>query len=67
LADYNSTTEALSHQSIFGEGIDRTKHIVLMSGQKIGHQIKTKSLEEDKLGFPHPSLSNPRLHGQVYQ
>ena len=46
---------------------DKLHPIYLMSGQKIGHQIKTKSLEEDKLGFPHPSLSNPRLHGQVYQ
>jgi hypothetical protein len=40
---------------------------ILMFGQKFGHLGKTKSLEEDKLGFPHPSLSTTRLHGQVYQ
>jgi len=40
---------------------------MLMSGQKFGHQVKTRSLEEDKLGFPRPSLPTTRLHGQVYQ
>jgi hypothetical protein len=39
---------------------------VLMFGHEFGHQ-GAKSLEEDKLGFPRPSLSKPRLHGQVYQ
>jgi hypothetical protein len=31
-----------------------------MFGQKFGHLGKTKSLEEDKLGFPQPSLSTVR-------
>ena len=39
----------------------------LKFGQKIGHQVRTKSLEGDKLGFPRPHLSTTRLHGQVYQ
>lgn len=38
-----------------------------MFRQKIGHQFATKSLEENKLGFPRPSLSTTRLNRQVYQ